>query len=231
MATLRGTSLTAVGATSVTITISPLTPAGGGSVTPSVGDRAYILVGSAYVASVFPPAGWASVYAPPASIWETYIATKVLTSGDIAAGNVTVNITGNYDVVGMCFAMVGDPSLRETDNNVVSGSSTINTTSAVQTGDTGIYLFNSRNSGAASGLTPGAGSATQLQTVGGSDCRGTLWLQTMPGGVQANVYTGYTGNGTIWQFIFYGSGVTGALIGTNMDGMGFLGQLKGGLNA
>lgn len=90
--TLRGSSLTAAGTSSVTLAWPSGTIAG---------DVAVIMCGSAF--QLVAPTGWITLMNVPEANWGSAVIGKVLTSGDISTGSVTVTFTGSFgEVISLC---------------------------------------------------------------------------------------------------------------------------------
>ena len=65
-----------------------------------------LFVGAAYNISAV-PSGWTSLYIFNTGTWNGLAASRLLTSGDIATGSVTVSFTGSYDYVGYVVTFIG----------------------------------------------------------------------------------------------------------------------------
>lgn len=184
---LRGSGIqTAVAATSVTIAF----PAGS-----QAGDLA-VLFASGTVNTV--PSGWTSLYTNTTLVWFIIVCSKVLTSGDISAGSVTISGSVAFDNhAGIAVFVGAGGGVRETEGGVTSGgNSTITntTTSGVLSTDTAIYWASMRGTPTLPPITPGSGSATTLQSASTANAYSVLADQAMPGGVLGvvNGGTGYT---------------------------------------
>lgn len=139
---------------------------------------------TAAVANV--PSGWTTLSAS-AGTWGGFVASKILTSGDITTGSVTVNVGSSFgtngDAITEIAVLVGPTSgVRETDaaySGLNPGS--ISTSGAVTNGDIGIIFAGSAlpSSGSTISVTPG----TVLQSPNTTDAMGLLAVLGMPGGV------------------------------------------------
>lgn len=175
--TLRGSNIASSNsATSISVTF----PTG-----TAVGDLAICFVGHAWIDTL--PAGWTVLYDQFDSIWWAAVIYKVLTSGDIATGNVSVTFNNAFDCVAGIVTFIGPTGgIRESEYAFGTSSATITnaTTSAVLNTDTIIYFASSRD--ATAGLptiTPSSGAATTLQSAITTNSQSILADQAPPSGV------------------------------------------------
>ncbi|HTF65939.1 MAG TPA: hypothetical protein VK638_24945 [Edaphobacter sp.] len=137
-----------------------------------VGDFVVIFAASGFTPSA--PAGWTTSYGgTPFLNWGAVVCSKVLTSGDIAAGSVAVPVSGSFNNTYEIVAFIGPTNgIREADGLNDSGStSAITTSSAVTAGDFAIY-FGSARSDATNVCTVDRGVLQQQASDGsiGSSC-------------------------------------------------------------
>ena len=156
------------------------------------GDMVVMFASGSYYPSV--PGGWTTIKSSTGLIYNLIAAYKVLTSGDITAGSITVS---QSNVAAFTLALV---TLKAgTFGNVreyqwgYDGGTTITITNTTSTGvvntDLAIYYDASRFGGSTPPLptiTPSRGGATTLQTqsdgVSGDYTNALLAVQAMPGG-------------------------------------------------
>ncbi len=80
-------------------------------------------------------------------------------------------------------------------------------------------------------MAPGAGSATLLETGSTTNALARFWYQNMSGGAQTKLFHADGIAGRMMQiFILGGTPGVRVLLDPGMDGLGKIGQLKGGLN-
>lgn len=229
---LRGTSIGSAFSNSQTASLTTLNVPGGGTTSAVAGDLAILMCTAAYPSSAV--SGWTTLYIYTAGIWNYYFAYKVLSSGDIATGSVTVNQSNTYDgEIGVAVFTSGTSFI---ESQVTSGTSplTNSCTSAVLSSSIGVYWNSARGGSTPTmGMTPGSGSVTQREAASLSESAAKLWTQAMPGGVQTNSFT-YSGGLVAIAFqAFVDSGGGGGgriLLQPGMDGLGKNGILKGGIN-
>lgn len=139
--------------------------------------------------------GWTTIILHNGTSWNSYIASKALSSGDITAGSITCTAAGGEDIVGAMATFIGATSgVREdqTTGFTATYPATLTSSSAVLSTDVGIYW----NSGRTSGLdtptiTPGSGTVATLQSITTThDGSMSLLVTQFPaGGVQSNIYS------------------------------------------
>lgn len=193
----------------------------------AVGDLAILFSNSGWIP--FVPSGWTTLASASSSQWSQIQAYKVLTSGDISTGSVTVSFSNAFDCVLGLVVFVGSPAMRESEScSNTFGALPNTTTSAVLAGETAIY-WSSQRGNAVPTITPASGSPTTLQTGTTTNGGSILAYQAMPGGALA-VNTTFVGAFWVAYQIIIETPPTGNLL-TNpgMDG-GMHPQLKGGLN-
>lgn len=229
---LRGSAI-AANASAVSLIMS--LPAGS-----AVGDLAIAFGCHEYPIDI--PSGFTSLYQNNAISWNVMAAWKVLTSGDISTGSITVQATGPYlpypahiSAGLVVFAGAGG-GVREYQAAVAAsgfGATLTNTTSgAVLSTDTAIYWASTSSASAYPTITPGSGSATTLQSNNVSTIYNVLADQAMPGGVLAVANVFGNGNYVAVQVIVQiGLAPPGGLLAySGMDG-GIHPQLTGGMNS
>jgi hypothetical protein len=189
----------------------------------AIGDLAVVFCEKQY--PVDTPSGWTSIYLNGYRM----AAYKVLTSGDIATGTVTVQATAPYlgtnaNITGGLVVFVGaGGGVREYEVAVAAsgfGATLTNTTSgAVLSTDTAIYWASTIGASAFPTITPASGSANTLQSASSSGIYSVLADQLMPGGALAvaNLF----GNGdyvAIQVIVEIGLAPPSGLIPVNMNG-------------
>jgi hypothetical protein len=224
---LRGSSFASVSSNNITISL----PTGS-----LAGDLAVLFVSAA--AGVTNPTGWTNQYQNNAGLWTVLATTKTLSSGDISAGNVTVNCpAGSFDMhAGMVTFVGAGGGLRENEGTGGSGSTvtlTNTTTGSVLSTDTAIYWASLRWAGATiPTITPASGSATTLQSGSTANAYSVLADQSMPGGSLAVASFFASSNGCVAVQVIVEIGLAppgGLLVNRGMDG-GMVPQMKGGMN-
>ncbi|HTF69540.1 MAG TPA: hypothetical protein VK638_43365, partial [Edaphobacter sp.] len=182
---IRGTGIQASSASSYTVSWPSGTVAG---------DLAVILVGHGF--GVATPSGWTSADNSTGSNWNGAVFSKVLTSGDITAGAVTVNVAGSFDgVVAIVTFVGGTAGIREADvqrNGTGSSSITLNTSGAVLSTDTCIYFGSNRG---ASTDTVNRGTLQQ-QANDSSSASGALYTESITSGGATTAIFGYSSAGS-----------------------------------
>jgi len=167
--TIRGSGMQASSASSYSVSWPTGTVAG---------DLAIIFIGGGWaIASV--PTGWALVDQKTAAYWNGSVIAKILTSGDISSGSVTVNMQGTYDSAlsivtfqGGTTGISGLVSLQD-----VSGAATRTLTApSAATGSLYLYFGSGRTSAA---VSVSVGSALQAQSDG-SAASGALYALSGP---------------------------------------------------
>lgn len=178
-ATLRGSSVASGTGSSATV---PL-PAGS-----QVGDLAILFAAAAYNNTL--PSGWASLYQQNGGTWNGLVASKILDSGDISTGSVTVPFGGSYDYVGYVATFIGATGgVREVEGygGNIGSPQTLTTSGAVVSSDLALYFLSER-AGLSPVITPAAGTANSLQTTSTTNSTSLLQDQVMPGGAFTVTY-------------------------------------------
>jgi hypothetical protein len=113
------------------------------------GDRIFMDVHSAWdVSSITGITGWTALNTNVGTQWNGRIYTKILTSGDITTGGVTVNFSGNHGSYISLIVMVGNCGIRYTTASRVSTNFTsipLSTDSSPQVGDTVVWIGTGRS--------------------------------------------------------------------------------------
>ncbi len=182
--------------------------------------------------------GWTQVwYDGSTTITTGGLWWKVMTSGDISAGNMTINWSGGFSHITILVKIPGAPTIIESQQSNSGGPTTLTATSSIAAGNTGIYFSGARDGGNISGIlvTPGSGSLgspSPLESVSVANADAKAWYQVMPGGSQANVYPWAGVSGVCDAQIFFGTSSGGGRIFLpyGMDGLGKFDHLKGGIN-
>lgn len=223
---LRGSSYVGLSTNNITISL----PTGS-----LAGDLAVLFVSAG--AGVTNPSGWTIQYQNSAGLWTILATTKVLSSGDISAGNVTINCpAGSFDMAAAMVTFVGaGGGVRETEGSGGTTATLTNTTTgAVLSSDTAVYFSSIRVGSGSLAIVPASGSATVLQSGSTANAASLLADQAMPGGALAvtttpspNVGSGYVAVQVIVEIGLAPPG--GLLVNPGMDG-GMVPQMKGGMN-
>ena len=152
------------------------------------GDLVYIAVESGW--NVNAPSGWTvldNVTGVPNSAFAG-VFSKVMTSGDIATGSVTITFGGSYYGAYLMIAMVGAPTQRTFASATNAG--TVTSASTVQAGDLGVFFGLSRGN-SNTGISPGS----LVQTTSTADAWGVMYeYTTVASGVQSEAFT-WSGSG------------------------------------
>ena len=173
------------------------------------GDLAVLFSGCSTTV-VTAPAGWTPIFVGGSFAWTGWSGWKVLTSGDITAGSVTIMYAGAF---GSCWdrsagivTFVGAQTIREDQGNNTTGN-TLTMDGSVQPGDVAIY-FGSTGNNSGITITPIVGSATVLQTGVTSGSSSKLSAQEpLPGGSLTVTYGASPGSFLFnVQVIIQGSG-------------------------
>jgi hypothetical protein len=156
------------------------------------GDFALLCASCGFSVSV--PSGWTSVFLINGLTNDVVIASKILTSGDITTGSVTVTSASAYNWIPTMVTFVGATGgVREVHSNNGAGSSvvdTLTTSSSVLSTDAGIFFGAGRTTPPLT-ISPG----NLLQTLGTSGANyGALYDLSMPGGV-SNIAFSFPGAG------------------------------------
>jgi hypothetical protein len=192
--TLRGTAIQAAIASSYTLTL----PAG-----TSAGDRAVIVFGHGF--DPVAPGGWTTLDINSGNAWNGAVFTKLLSSGDISTGSVTVTASGSYSgVAGLIVFQGGTAGIRETDHSTASGTSqSITTSGALVNTDTAIYWGTDRDNAVT--ITPSRGSLQQTATTGSGT--GAIYTEApVPGGAETVTFS-YSSGASNYQAIVVVKGV------------------------
>ena len=129
MSIIRGSNIASNNSAATTTVALP-----GGCV---VGDLAILFAGGTGASGANIPAGWTDIFPSGSFSWSGFSAYKNLTSGDILAGSVTVNIPsafGSYfDSVVTIVTFIGTYAIREYEGYTGGGTSstTLTTSSSV----------------------------------------------------------------------------------------------------
>lgn len=153
------------------------------------GDLAVLFFSFGGTGSV--PAGWTQLYQTPleSNDWNTIAAYCVLTAGQIAAGQVVIDVSGDFDLPAGLAVYKGSTvdGIRETEGFSYAGGGTLTntTSSAVLDGDEALYWSTDREDGDPTlpVITPATGSATTLHTAKLTNSYSLFADQSMPGGV------------------------------------------------
>lgn len=151
------------------------------------------------------PASWTSIFITSGNTYNVMVAWKILTSGDISAGTVTVNMAGTQDCALGIVTFIGPTGgIREFQSNpsgfAISGPITNVTSGAVLNTDVALYFASVRSGSATTPpvVTPASGSANTLQSHAVSVIATILADQTMPGGALSVTDTTAGGGAGFW---------------------------------
>jgi hypothetical protein len=129
-----------------------------------VGDMALMQVCAAY--DITAPSGWTQLYLLNGTVWNVYIGWRILTSGDISTGHVTVNAAGTYNGSSNIVVFDGATVIREIVTAIIPlGASPwwqFVTSGAVLATDFGIGFGSCRGVGAMPSFTPGVSLASDV---------------------------------------------------------------------
>ncbi len=231
---IRGTTLAfSSSANTLTASLTSLTAPGGGTVSAVAGDLCYVFVANAFAqTSITPSSSWTILNQVTAATWNWYIASRVLSSGDISTGTVVVNFANFFDCGVTLCVFAGAPTQREFQTNNSNNPIPLSCSGAVLNTDIGVYWLTKRTPGSPFTVTPGSGSATVRQNQTSSNAQWGLYTQAMPGGAQTNSFT-FIGTGqtdAIQIFVEAGGASSPLLLSYGLDGLGKFGHLKGGIN-
>ena len=172
MATLRGTGIQASSASSYSVNFPSGTVAG---------DTAILMVGHGWGANT--PSGWTNQNSLTGTNWNGAVFSKVLTSGDITTGHVTVTFAGSFDgtlaivtIVGAAYYVRSVDASRNGSGSTSVSLSTANP--AIGGSDLALYFGSNR---AASTDTVSRGTM-QRQANDGSAASGCLYTEAIPSG-------------------------------------------------
>ena len=161
------------------------------------GDLAVIFVSNAYNISL--PTGWTQLYY---TYNDTYInglvASKVLNSTDISAGNVVVNLGGAYDGSAAIVTFVGAPTIQQTvgDQQSQPATSDASLTTAATGGEyTALYFGSGRSDGNSPVVTVSLGAS--LQSANDATFGAAIYSQTLPSSATVNPAFSFSSSSTI----------------------------------
>lgn len=152
------------------------------------GDLAVLFVAAGYGPSAV-PTGWTSLYEQTtATNINGLVAWKTLTSGDITAGSVTVNLLGSSPAGAQIITLVRAPAVLECDGDqqVSVLTDSISTSGAVPAGALALYF----GAGRADGLSPHVtvNRGTLLNSEADADFSTCMYSEVMPGGVITAIF-------------------------------------------
>lgn len=186
---IRGSLLTTNSAASITIGLTGLSVPGGGTANAVAGDFALLCYGDQSGGTPGVPSGWTLVITAGTVVAQQDVWSKVLTSGDISTGSVTVTVpTGGNNTLGIVVFIGSTGGVREAD--LVNGlnPATVTTSGSVIAGDTAIY-FGTENFGTPT-PAPTVNRGTMLQSVASGSNSGALYDESLAtGGAQSAIFT------------------------------------------
>lgn len=138
------------------------------------GDRVVLFIEHAYYPS--DPSGWTVHYnGTGGSFCIGGVWSKVMSSGDITTGSVSVSFGGSYNGVICLVTFVGPTfGVRETVTRVNAGNGDATLSSAVLDSDTAVYFCSGRGNS-----TNTVARGTQLQTASGSEASGSVYSEDL----------------------------------------------------
>jgi hypothetical protein len=147
--TIRSSNITAGASGSVTVTW----PTGA-----AAGDRAIINASSDWAVNT--PSGWDTLQQADGSNINGEVMTKVLTSGDISTGSVTITFAGTGSELASCVVFVGAPIVHGvTVSRLFASGSSLASFSDCESGDTLLWFGDSQG-----GSAPTISRGSTLQT-------------------------------------------------------------------
>jgi hypothetical protein len=194
------------------------------------GDLAILFIAGAVSTG---PSGWTPLYTFTTGLWNQLTYSKVLTSGDISAGSVSISNPFSFDLHAGCAVYIGGAGgVREYQGGDSAGTTGITNTTdgSVLSSDSALYWASSRSPSMTPTITPGSGSATTLWTATTANAQTVFAEQAMPGGVLA-VDNGFNSTGNVAVQVIVESGLAppgGLLVNPGMDGR--MQQMNGGMN-
>lgn len=208
-------------ATSTTGSITIALPTGS-----QAGDFALLYVANGFSPAV--PSGWTTISPTPgSSVWFAFTASKLLTSGDISTGSITVGTGGVFNAVAEIYVFIGATGgVREFPRSDTPGgnyTTTLTTSSAVQASDVGVYFGSVRASSGPGSASVSPGSTLQSPSIA-SQCYGVLADQGMPGGATTVSFT-YTNSIAASQIVVIVQGAAtgvGSVTSVSASGPSFL---------
>lgn len=170
--TLRGVTEVTKSANSFTLSL----PAGS-----QAGDLAILMCGHGWSATN--PNGWTVNDNSSGSNWNGAVFSKLLSSGDITAGSITIAFAGSFDGYALLAVFNGPTGgIREVDrfrsgNGAISDSS-VSTSSSVASSDVLLYFSSTR----ANTIASVSRGTMQKQGSDGSAASGCLYLENLADG-------------------------------------------------
>jgi hypothetical protein len=156
----------------------------------AAGDTAFLFCSDAWAATA--PAGWSTLANDTGAFINGAIFTKVLSAGDISAGNVTVSFAGGYGeaVAQACF--IGAVTVRDSNSQRSTGAlapSWAATDATPQIGDVALWCMGIRDGGATRAVD--RGTVIETNSIGaGKVGAALLAVETLiVAGVQNVVFT------------------------------------------
>lgn len=190
---LRGTS-TGAGASGSSFAVS--FPSG-----TQVGDLVVIVCNHDFNLSV--PSGWTNQDLHNGTTWNAMTISKVMTSGDISTGSVTISAGGSQDWTYIAAAFIGPTSgIREVDVISMFGGvqpATITTSGAVIATDMALYFATGRQTGTT--LAISRGIAVTAITGANSQANLNSEVLTASGAYATNFTFTLAGNGTYFVVV------------------------------
>jgi len=202
---IRGSALTTNSAASITVSLTGLSVPGGGTANAVAGDFALLCYGDQSGGTPSVPSGWTVVVTTSGAVIEQQVVwSKVLTSGDISTGSVTVTVpTGGNNTLGIVVFIGSTGGVREADLVNQTNPITVTTSSAVIAGDTAIYFGTANfNTGQPA---PTVNRGTLLQSAASGPNCGSLYDESLAtSGAQSAVFSFSTSNSSAATIIVKG---------------------------
>lgn len=157
----------------------------------TAGDRCVIAAGHGFGVST--PAGWSSLDNQTGTFFNGGVFHKVLSSGDISTGSVTISFSGAYYgvVAGITFVggMTGIRTTQATRNGTGASSRTVTTGSSPVSGDVVFYFGMCRGN-----VTATANVGIALDTTTNNEGSGVSKLGVLTAGGAISAIYSYTGS-------------------------------------
>jgi|GEM_PF-6016770 len=204
---IRGSNSTTSTTGSITISLS------GGTLATNpaqAGDLVLLHVANGWSPSV--PSGWATISpVPPTSVWFAFTASKILTSGDISTGSITISTGGVFNAIAELYVFIGATGgVREFVRSDTAGgnyTTTLTTSSAVLATDVGVYFGSVRTGSGTGSVSISPGSTLQTPSLAGQ-AYGALANEAMPGGATAVGFTVTNANAASQTVVIVQGGAT-----------------------
>lgn len=141
----------------------------------AAGDLAIIHIAAAYNFGTF-PSGWTTNYSSAGTTWNGAILSKILTSGDISTGHVTVTAANSFEMIYEIVVFSGSTSgIIEADGQLTATSvASMTTTASAVPGYIAIYFYSGRTAGV---MTVNRGALQQ--SISDGTAAGVLYIENI----------------------------------------------------